>query len=108
MAQSVNVLIIEDREHDAALMVRELRRGGYELSFERVDSEAATIEALGRQTWDIVLADYSLPKFDARAALAVIAKRMPDIPCIVVSGAVGEETAVEVMRPRCAGSHSQT
>lgn len=98
MCQLVNVLIIEDREHDAALMVRELQRGGYALSCERVDNEAATIDALARRMWDIVLADYSLPQFDAKGALGVIAKLLPDVPCIVVSGAVGEETAVEVMR----------
>jgi PAS domain S-box-containing protein len=98
MQQSLNVLIVEDSERDAALLIRELRRGGYELSCERVDSEAAMIEAIDRQPWDIVLTDYSMPGFNANAALTVIAKACIDLPCIVVSGSVGEETAVEVMR----------
>ncbi len=98
MRQSINLLIVEDSEHDAALLVRELRRGGFELSYERVDSEPGMTAAIGRQTWDIVLADYSMPRFNAKAALAVIAKSGIDTPCIVVSGSVGEETAVEVMR----------
>ena len=98
MGQFLNVLIVEDREHDAALLVRELRRGGFELSYERVDSETAMRAALDRRPWDIVLADYSMPQFSAKAALAVISKTGADVPCIIVSGAVGEETAVEVMR----------
>jgi two-component system, OmpR family, sensor histidine kinase VicK len=102
MNESLNALIVDDREHDAALLVRALKRGGYELSYERVESEAAMTAALGRQTWDIVLADYSMPQFDVMGALAVVATAGVDIPFIVVSGSVGEETAVEVMR---AGAH---
>lgn len=98
MRQTINLLIVEDSEHDAALLVRELRRGGFELSYERVDSEPAMTAAIDRQTWDVVLADYSMPQFNAKAALDVLAKTGVDAPCIVVSGAVGEETAVEVMR----------
>jgi two-component system, OmpR family, sensor histidine kinase VicK len=98
MPQTLHALIAEDSEQDAALLVRELRRGGFGLSYERVESEAAMTAALARQHWDIVLADYSMPQFNARRALAVIAKSGMDIPCIVVSGSVGEETAVEVMR----------
>jgi two-component system, OmpR family, sensor histidine kinase VicK len=98
MRQSLNVLIVEDSERDAALLIRELQRAGYELSHERVDSEAAMTAAIDRRSWDIVLTDYSMPGFNAKAAVAVIAKSCIDIPCIVVSGSVGEETAVEVMR----------
>ncbi|MGA8613663.1 MAG: ATP-binding protein [Xanthobacteraceae bacterium] len=98
MQQSLNVLIVEDSERDAALLIRELQRSGYKLAHQRVDSEPAMADAINRQAWDIVLTDYSMPSFDAKAALAVIAKSGMDIPCIVVSGSVGEETAVEVMR----------
>jgi two-component system, OmpR family, sensor histidine kinase VicK len=98
MSQTLHALIAEDSEQDAALLVRELRRGGFCLSYERVQSEAAMASALARQRWDIVLADYSMPQFNARRVLAVIANSGMDIPCIVVSGSVGEETAVEVMR----------
>jgi len=102
MGQSLNVLIVDDREHDAALVVRALRRADYNLTYERVDSEPAMIAALTRQSWDIVLADYSMPQFNVSGALAVVDRAGLDIPFIVVSGSVGEETAVEVMR---AGAH---
>jgi signal transduction histidine kinase len=98
MQKSLNTLIVEDSERDAALLVRELRRGGYELSYDRVDNESAMVSAINQRSWDIVLLDYSMPRFNATAALAVIAKSQIDVPCIVVTGAVGEETAVEVMR----------
>src|SRR5260370_979213 len=98
MQQPLKVLIVEDRQHDAALLVRELRRGGYELSYERVDTETTMVDALNRESWDIVCADYSMPQFNSNAALAVIAELGIDVPLIVVSGSVGEETAVEVMR----------
>src|SRR5580658_3645927 len=102
MQQKLHALIAEDSEQDAALVVRQLRNGGFALSYERVESESAMAAALGRQHWDIVLTDYSMPQFNAERALALIAKSGLDIPCIVVSGAVGEETAAEVMR---AGAH---
>jgi two-component system, OmpR family, sensor histidine kinase VicK len=98
MQQSLHALIVEDSEQDAALIVRALRRGGYDLSFQRVDTGPAMQAALAERYWDIVLTDYSMPQFHANDALAVIAKSGIDIPCIVVSGAVGEVTAVEVMR----------
>jgi two-component system sensor histidine kinase VicK len=102
MQLKLHALIAEDSEQDAALLVRELRNGGYSLSYERVESESAMAAALARQHWDIVLTDYSMPQFNAARALALIAKSGIDTPCIVVSGAVGEETAAEVMR---AGAH---
>jgi PAS domain S-box-containing protein len=102
MQQKLHALIAEDSEQDAALLVRELRNGGYALSYERVESEPAMAAALAREHWDVVLTDYSMPQFNAERALALIAKLGMDIPCIVVSGAVGEEIAAEVMR---AGAH---
>jgi len=98
MQQTLAVLIVEDRELDATLLVRELRRAGYELCYERVDNEPAMLAALNRQAWDIVLTDYSMPQFNAVVALSLVAKSGLDIPVIVVSGAVGEEAAVEVMQ----------
>ena len=98
MRQSLNVLIVEDSEHDTALLVRAMQRGGYEMSYQRVDIEADMVAAINTRTWDIVLADYSLPQFNAKTVLAVIAKAGVDLPCIVVPGSVGEEMAVEVMR----------
>ena len=98
MRQSLNVLIVEDSEHDTALLVRALQRSGYDLSYERVDIEANMIAAISERALDIVISDYSLPQFNAKTVLAVIAKAGLDLPCIVVSGSVGEEMAVEVMR----------
>jgi PAS domain S-box-containing protein len=98
MSKPLSLLIVEDREPDAALLVRELRRGGYDLTYQRVDTQAAMVAAVNGKPWDIVLADYSLPKFDVHSALAALAELNLDIPLIVVTGSVGEEGAAEVMR----------
>jgi PAS domain S-box-containing protein len=98
MYMHLKTLIVEDRETDAALLIRELRRGGYDPQFERIESEPEMTAALRRQCWDIVLADYSMPEFSVREALALIADAGVDVPLIVVSGSVGEESAVEVTR----------
>jgi signal transduction histidine kinase len=91
-------LIVEDNERDAALLKRELTRGGYELKSERVETAEALNAALDRQPWDIVLSDYSMPQFSAPAALSLVRERGFDLPFIIVSGTVGEDTAVEAMR----------
>jgi hypothetical protein len=98
LAKPLNALIVEDSERDAALLVRELRRGGYDVTCERVDTEPAMRAAIERQSWDIVLSDYSMPKFSALAALALVVEMGLDIPFIIVSGSLGEETAVSIMR----------
>jgi signal transduction histidine kinase len=102
MGQKLRLLIVEDNERDAALLVRELQRGGYDLTFERVDTPDAMNAAIDRQSWDLVVSDYSMPCFGAQAALAVVKERAPELPFIIVSGAVGEEVAVDAMR---AGAH---
>lgn len=94
----LRVLIIEDSEDDAILLVRELRRGGYDLTFERVDTPDAMTAALEQQTWDIVVSDYSMPHFGGFAALELLKKSELDLPFIILSGAIGEEIAVESMR----------
>jgi DNA-binding NtrC family response regulator len=98
----LSVLIVEDNERDAALLLRELKRGGYEVAHERVDTPEVMSAALERRTWDIVLSDYSMPRFSAPAALAMVKERGLDLPFIIVSGTVGEETAVASLR---AGAH---
>src|SRR5215470_17788118 len=98
MGRSLRVLIIEDSEGDAAMLVRELKRGGYDLSWERAETEQEVALALASQTWDLVLSDYAMPKFSAEGAARLIAKDASDLPLIVVSGAVGEEEAAGVMR----------
>jgi len=98
----LRVLIVEDSEDDADLLLRELRRGGYAPAFERVDTPGAMRAALDRNSWDIVLSDFSLPQFSGLAALALLQERGPDLPFILLSGTIGEETAVAAMK---AGAH---
>jgi signal transduction histidine kinase len=96
------VLLIDDSGDDAALFEREFARSGRDLTFERVETEATLRGALATARWDVILCDYNLPGFGAMAALAVVQGSGKDIPFIVVSGSVGEETAVEALK---AGAH---
>ncbi|HVW30447.1 MAG TPA: PAS domain S-box protein [Polyangiaceae bacterium] len=98
MATPLNVLIVEDVESDAMLLLIELRRNGYDVTHERVDTADAMREALDRRPWDIVISDYSMPRFDATEALAVLRQRGEDIPLIIVSGTIGEDTAVGALQ----------
>ena len=98
----LRALIVEDSDDDEALVLRELRRGGYEVSHERVDTEAAMTAALARDTWDVILSDYAMPQFSGLDALAFLRKTSLDVPFIIVSGTVGEEAAVSAMR---SGAH---
>jgi signal transduction histidine kinase len=102
VSKPLRTLIVEDSEQDATLLIRELRRGGYDLSFERVETPDAMHAALDRRSWDIVLSDYSMPRFSGPAALALVRGRNLDLPFIIISGTVGEETAVASLR---AGAH---
>jgi len=102
MAQSLRLLIIEDSEDDALLLVRELRRGGFDPDFVRIETPQALESALDANTWDAVIADYSLPAFTGLDALRSIRARGLDLPFILVSGVIGEERAVEAMK---AGAH---
>jgi PAS domain S-box-containing protein len=100
--RNLNVLIVEDSADDAQLMLRELRQGGYIVDAERVETQAAMQAALARETWDIILSDYSMPQFSAMGALGTLKASGLDIPFIVVSGTIGEETAVATLK---AGAH---
>lgn len=100
--ETLRVLLIEDSVTDAKLVVQELQRSGRAVEFERVETAEAMRAALATKTWNIVLSDWSMPKFSAPAALAILRERDPDLPFIIVSGTIGEETAVEAMR---AGAH---
>ncbi|MGH7568425.1 MAG: response regulator [Gemmatimonadales bacterium] len=92
------MLIVEDSVSDVELMLRALRGAGFAPQHVRVESAAAMRDALAQQPWDVVLSDYYMPEFDAPAALGVLQERGADIPFIVVSGSVGEDTAVAAMR----------
>src|SRR6185295_19672862 len=98
MSRSLAALLIEDSEDDAALLVRTLQRGGYDVTWRRVDTPETLDAALDERSWDVVLADYRLPHFSAPAALVGLKRRGLDIPVIIVSGSIGEEAAVAAMK----------
>ncbi|MCX6626365.1 MAG: response regulator, partial [Candidatus Solibacter sp.] len=98
MSEVLRVLQVEDSESDAALIVRLLEKSGYTVHAKRVEDAEAMRQALARQDWDVVIADYYLPQFDAAAALRILRECGRDIPFIVVSGMIGEDRAVEMMR----------
>src|SRR5205814_2768091 len=95
-------LIVEDSEFDAQMMVNILRKGGYDVSYERVETAEALKHALTERKWDMILADYNLPEFDAPAALKIVQETGLDLPFIIVSGGIGEDIAVAAMK---AGAH---
>ena len=94
---SVKVLIVEDNEDDALLLVRQLQQNGYTVQHHRVDTAPALDKAL-EQSWDLVLADYSMPTMSGMDALAKVRSVNRDLPFIFVSGTIGEERAVEAIR----------
>jgi two-component sensor histidine kinase len=98
MSRSIRLLQVEDSESDALLIVRQLCRGGFEVEAERVETEEKMREALAAGVWDLVIADYRLPNFSAPDALRVLQEVQPDLPFLVVSGVMGEEVAVQMMK----------
>ena len=102
MSTPLRVLLVEDSDNDALLTVRALERGGYDLMFERVEEADAMREALGARRWDLIITDWAMPRFSALGALSLAKERAGEVPVIVVSGTVGEETAIEALH---AGAH---
>ncbi len=102
MTRPLRVLILEDNENDAELLLRELRRQNYEPVYHRVDSSAAMNEALDREPWSLIISDYAMPQFTAMHALEILKRRSMDLPFIIVSGTIGEETAAIAMK---SGAH---
>jgi two-component system, NarL family, sensor histidine kinase UhpB len=99
MSVPLRVLLVEDSEDDALLLLRELRRGGYDPVHERVDTAGAMEAALDGRKWDLVVADHSMPAFSSSAALELLrGKGFVDLPFIIVSGQIGEQVAVEAMK----------
>jgi two-component system, cell cycle sensor histidine kinase and response regulator CckA len=94
----LRVLIVEDSEDDSALLLRELRRGGYEVSYQRVDTAATMTSALDNQEWDLVISDHSMPHFSGIEALHLLRTKGIDVPLIFVSGTLGEEMAVTALK----------
>jgi PAS domain S-box-containing protein len=102
MSQPLRVLIVEDSEDDALLLVRNLKRGGFDPVYEVVENAQDMRTALEKQAWDAVISDYVLPQFSGTAALKLLQEVGLDLPFIIVSGTIGEETAVAAMK---AGAH---
>jgi PAS domain S-box-containing protein len=102
MKAILRVLVVEDSEFDAQIMINLLRKAGYQVQMQRVETAQAMQAALLEQPWDVILADYNLPTFDAPAALNVLQQTSLDVPFIIVSGGIGEDVAVAAMK---AGAH---
>jgi hypothetical protein len=98
----LRILQVEDSECDAALIVRHMERAGYQVETRRVDDAAGMRRALAEADWDVVISDHQMGEFDAPGALAILQESGKDVPFLVVSGAIGEELAVAMMK---SGAH---
>src|SRR5580692_3711505 len=98
MTEKLRVLLVEDSEDDASLLLRELRRAGYDPLYDRVWTAAGIETALTRQSWDLVISDHGMPAFSGTEALQIVRRMAPDVPFIFVSGSIGEDIAVAAMR----------
>jgi len=98
----LRILIVDDSSTDAELVLQELRSGGFEPSFRRVDTEATLSAALDTNEWDIIVVDNGIPQFSGLEALRLAREKNPDIPLIMLSSRAGEVAAVEAMK---AGAH---
>lgn len=94
----LRTLIVDDSEDDALLIIRELKKSGYHPVYKRVETADDMKKSLQENHWDIILCDYKMPKFSAPAAIKLLKEANLDIPIIIISGTIGEETAVECMR----------
>ena len=94
----LRLLLVEDSESDALLLIEHLRSGGYDPEYTRVDSAEALNKALEHHEWDMVIADYTMPGFSGTAALSTVRSRGLEVPFIFVSGTIGEDIAVEAMK----------
>lgn len=97
MGIPLKILLVEDSEDDALLLLHEVRRGGFDTVYERVDNPKDMLEAL-QKDWDIVISDHRMPHFSAPAALDLLKKSGSDLPFIIVSGTIGEDVAVEALK----------
>ena len=94
----LRVLVVEDSEFDARMLVGLLKAGGFEPEFRRVETAPQMSAALASVDWEIILADYNMPEFSAPKALELLQETKLDIPFIIISGGIGEDTAVAAMK----------
>ncbi len=98
MKSPLRLLLVEDDENDAALLIRTLEREGVEVQWRRVQTAEAMARELDGSAWDVVISDYSMPHFSGNEALELLTRSGIDVPFILVSGAVGEDAAVAMMK----------
>jgi PAS domain S-box-containing protein len=98
IAKLLQVLVVEDSENDAAILLEKINDAGYQPLSERVQTAEELTAALLRHPWDIVLCDYFMPRFSGPDALRLVRQRNPNLPVIIISGVFGEETAVSMMQ----------
>ena len=97
-AQPLRLVLVEDSEDDARLIVRTLQQGGFDVTYERVETAADLQSLLDERKWDLVISDHGLPRFSAPEALALVRSRGVDVPFVIVSGSIGEDLAVAAMK----------
>ncbi len=98
MVKRLNALIIEDSSDDAELLARAIKKNGFDLSYERVESSETLQRALTGRQWDLIISDFILPHFSGIDALLMVKQMDPDTPFIIVSGKVDEEVLINVFR----------
>ena len=103
MGKPLSVLLIEDSDDDATLIVHELEHGGYEVDYERVDNTSSVRKALSKRAWDVILSDHAMPESCALEALAVVKETGVDSPFIVVSGWMTEDLAKSALKEGACG-----
>jgi response regulator RpfG family c-di-GMP phosphodiesterase len=102
MKKELRILLVEDSENDALLLLRELRKRGYDPLIERVETGTQLESAVNSGVWDVIISDYVMPSFSGLDALRIMKQSSLDLPFIILSGKIGEETAVDLMK---AGAH---
>ncbi len=98
MRKTIQVLIVEDSKVDTELITLVLKKGGYNVNWKRVETEGAMVKALEKGKWNLIISDYSMPRFSGLGALKLAQEKAPDLPFILVSGVIGEDVAAEAMK----------
>lgn len=98
MDKRLRLLLVEDSDDDAFLLLRLLTRGGYQVQHVHVQTAESMLKALREQTWDIVICDYGMPHFSGLGALQLLRDNNYDLPFIIISGTIGEEHAVKIIK----------